>query len=246
MQTYVQSRARSRTHASLCPLSSSLSLQRRLNQVAVNKLYRRLENDGVGVDMIGGVHVEGEFIRAVQLIVDGFDPKVVAALRYYGPKCTLVTGRFGWLVGRPSSRPPPHSALSTCVCAVLPSHATIGDRAYSKENKVVMALASLATYSLGYVLMEKKAADQATAESAAQAQAKADKKPACIVAGEARQSGEAVEAVKVDGAELVPSQVARAARLSILESLPESETDQTTVYLPTCPFASRNAAKWIG
>ena len=49
----------------------------------------------MGVDMMGGVMTDGEFIRAVEIIVDGFDDDVIAALRYYGPKCTLYACWFG-------------------------------------------------------------------------------------------------------------------------------------------------------
>ena len=52
-------------------------------------MYKALEDDGIGVDMVSGAETDGEFIRAVELIVEGFDADVVAWLRYYGPKCTL-------------------------------------------------------------------------------------------------------------------------------------------------------------
>lgn len=55
----------------------------------MSTLYKALEDDGIGVDMVSGAETDGEFIRAVELIVEGFDADVVAWLRYYGPKCTL-------------------------------------------------------------------------------------------------------------------------------------------------------------
>jgi hypothetical protein len=59
----------------------------RMTDTEVKELWAAVESGGFGVDMATGVVADGEFIRAVEIIVDGIDEKVLAVLRYYGPKC---------------------------------------------------------------------------------------------------------------------------------------------------------------
>ena len=123
--------------------------------------------------------------------------------------------------------------------AVLPSYATTGDKAYTMHNKVVMALATLASYSAAYLAMERERATKAS-QKAARAKAMTEQR---------KQHTAGVVAVDVSASEeAAPKPQPPGHRLSAVESVPDSVVDpaQTSRTAPTCPFASRSLGDWIG
>ena len=113
--------------------------------------------------------------------------------------------------------------------AVLPPEFTTGQTAYTSKNKVVMALATMATYAAGfkYTLKKEQQRQEARVHAAALKSVAQKKSPAT-------------------GEPAAPEPCHPGNRRSMLESLPESLAEiQTDPYM-TCPFVSRVIGHWIG